>query len=121
MQALNWCAGVMLGREAYHGPYVLSDLHTQVFADGWQRPTEVALLDRMATYVERERAAGEPLAAITRHMLGLFAGQPGARAYRQRLSEGVRAAGACKPGEAAALVRATADLGTRQVRQLEKA
>jgi tRNA-dihydrouridine synthase A len=44
----------------------------------------------MAAYAEREVAAGERLAAITRHMLGLYTGQPGARRYRQWLAEGSR-------------------------------
>jgi len=88
--ALAWCAGVMLGREAYHRPYVLSELHQQLFDDGWQRPNERALLERMARYAARERAAGEPLNAITRHMFGLYAGQSGARAFRTRLAEGAR-------------------------------
>ena len=99
--ALPWCAGIMLGREAYHRPYFLAELHQAVFADGWQRPEEGALLERMAAYAERELARGEPLSAITRHMFGLYAGQAGARAYRQRLSVGVRQAGA-----GAALLRA---------------
>ena len=92
--ALQWSAGVMLGREAYHRPYILSELHQALFDERWQRPEEGALLDRMADYAERELAAGEPLSAITRHMFGLYAGQPGARAYRHRLSLGVRAVGA---------------------------
>ncbi len=48
----------------------------------------------MASYAQRELARGDRLSAITRHMLGLYAGEPGARDYRRRLSEGARAAGA---------------------------
>jgi len=88
--ALRWCAGVMLGREAYHRPYVLTELHQRLFDDGWQRPDERALLERMARYALRETAAGEPLGAITRHMFGLYSGQSGARAFRSRLAEGAR-------------------------------
>jgi tRNA-dihydrouridine synthase A len=88
--ALAWCEGVMLGREAYHRPYVITELHQHLYADGWQRPTERELLERMARYAVRECAAGEPLSAITRHMFGLYAGQSGARAYRARLAEGAR-------------------------------
>ncbi len=106
---LQWCAGVMLGREAYHRPYLLSELHQRVYADQWQRPEEGALLERMAAYAEREVSAGTPLAAITRHMLGLYAGQPGARGYRQRLSEGARRAGA-----GAALLRAAGGQGDKE-------
>jgi tRNA-dihydrouridine synthase A len=92
--ALAWSAGLMLGREAYHRPYVLTELHQAIYADGWQRPEEGALLERMAAYAGRELAAGEPLSAVTRHMFGLYAGQPGARAFRQRLSLAVRDPGA---------------------------
>ncbi len=102
-EALSWAAGAMLGREAYHRPYILSELHLQLYGDGWQRPTEEQILERMADYAGRELAAGEPLAAITRHMFGLYSGQPGARAFRQRLSNGVR-----QPGAGEALLRASA-------------
>ena len=71
-------------------PYVISELHQRLFADGWQRPAEEQLLERMAALRRARTGAGVALAAITRHMLGLYAGQPGARAYRQRLSEGAR-------------------------------
>ena len=103
-EALGWCAGVMLGREAYHRPYVICELHQQLLADGWQRPREGELLERMARYAERELVSGVPLAAITRHMLGLYAGQAGGRGYRQRLSEGAR-----QPGVGAGLLRAAAE------------
>ena len=93
LAALDWCAGAMLGREAYHRPYLLYELHRQLYADGWQRPDERELLERMARYAEGELAAGEPLAAITRHMFGLYAGQNGARAYRQRLAQAARQPG----------------------------
>src|SRR5258705_5757581 len=102
-EALSWCAGAMLGREAYHRPYILSELHMQLYADSWRRPPEEEILERMAVYVGRELAAGEPLAAITRHMFGLYSGQPGAKEFRQRLSLGVR-----QPGVGAALLRAVA-------------
>jgi tRNA-dihydrouridine synthase A len=91
--ALLWSDGVMLGREVYHRPAVLNELHRHVFNDGWRGPDLSAMLERMAAYAEREVAAGERLASITRHMLGLCAGLPGARHFRQRLSEGARALG----------------------------
>ena len=115
LAALGWCAGIMLGREAYHRPYILSELHQTLHADGWQRPTERDLLERMARYAESELAAGESLAAIARHMFGLYAGQPGARAYRQRLAAGVR-----DPGAGAVLLLESADLNPRVPRRLEE-
>jgi tRNA-dihydrouridine synthase A len=93
-EALTWCDGVMLGREAYHRPYVLADLQQLLHPGGGALPTRAALLERMARYAARELAAGGRLAAVTRHMLGLYNGEPGAREYRRTLSEGARAPGA---------------------------
>jgi tRNA-dihydrouridine synthase A len=96
--ALAWCDGVMLGREAYHRPFVLAELRRALTAEPNAEPTALpsraALIERMARYCERELAAGERLGAITRHMLGLYSGEPGARDFRRSLSEGARAAGA---------------------------
>jgi tRNA-dihydrouridine synthase A len=87
--ALGWCNGVMLGREAYHRPYLLFEL-LQAEDKGAARPTESDLLLRMARYAQIELAAGERMSAIVRHMLGLFAQRPGAREFRRQLSEGAR-------------------------------
>ncbi len=92
LEALGWCDGVMLGREAYHRPMVLAELQ-RVLAPG-APPARAALIERMARYAERELAAGGRLAPIARHMLGLYSGEPGARDYRRMLSEGARAPGA---------------------------
>ncbi len=81
--------GVMLGREAYHNPYLLPALHRAVFDDGFETPPVESIVDGMRRYAESRVAAGTPLRAITRHMLGLFNGQAGARAWRHALSEGV--------------------------------
>ena len=93
--ALGWCDGVMLGREAYHRPIVLTELDRALHPDEQGAPiSREAVLDRMARYASRELARGERLSAITRHMLGLYSGEPGAREYRRTLSEGAREAGA---------------------------
>jgi tRNA-dihydrouridine synthase A len=93
--ALTWCDGVMLGREAYHHPFVLSELQRSLAgAQRFEPPGREAVLERMARYAQRQLAQGDRLAAITRHMLGLYAGEPGARDYRRLLSEGARVAGA---------------------------
>jgi tRNA-dihydrouridine synthase A len=81
--------GVMLGREAYHNPYLLPALHRAVIDDGFETPAVETIVDRMRRYAEPRVAAGTPLRAITRHMLGLFNGRAGARAWRHALSEGV--------------------------------
>jgi tRNA-dihydrouridine synthase A len=91
-EALTWCDGVMLGREAYHRPYLLAELQRVLDPAGVPAPSREALLERMAAYARRELTAGTRLSAITRHMLGLYSGQPGAREYRRTLSEGAREA-----------------------------
>jgi tRNA-dihydrouridine synthase A len=89
-EALGWCDGVMLGREAYHRPFLLAELQQLLHPTGGPAPSREAQLERMESYARRELAAGARLAAITRHMLGLYNGQPGAREYRRTLSEGAR-------------------------------
>ncbi len=91
--ALGWSDGVMLGREAYHRPMVLSEIDVAL-----GRAREVvnrrSVLAKMAEYAERELARGERLPNIARHVLGLYSGAPGAREFRRRLSEGARMPGA---------------------------
>ena len=87
--------GVMVGRAAYHQPWdVLSDADRRIF--GAQRepsdPAEIALA--MLPYIEAHLVAGGRLHQITRHMMGLFAGRPGARLWRRVLSEGASRKGA---------------------------
>jgi tRNA-dihydrouridine synthase A len=95
LEALTWCDGVMLGREAYHRPFVLSELQRELGGEPrFETPSREALLERMGSYAQRQLAQGDRLSAITRHMLGLYAGEPGARDYRRLLSEGARVAGA---------------------------
>jgi tRNA-dihydrouridine synthase A len=94
LDALAWCDGVMLGREAYHRPTLLVELQAALHGQSAASVDRVSVLERMARYADRELARGERLAAITRHMLGLCAGEPGAREFRRRLSEGSRGPGA---------------------------
>jgi tRNA-dihydrouridine synthase A len=106
LAALEWCDGVMLGREAYHRPFLLAELESAIWSTQPRADlSRAALLERMVRYAERQLAAGERLGTITRHMLGLYAGQPGAREYRRLLSEGARA-----PGAGAALLQRAATL-----------
>ena len=88
--------GVMLGREAYHNPYLLPALHRAVFDDGYETPPVEIIVERMRRYAESRVSAGTPVRSITRHMLGLFNGRAGARAWRHALSEGVNR-GAASP------------------------
>ena len=91
--ALAAVDGVMIGRQAYHQPYFLAELESHLYPD-WQRPTRAEVAERMLPYVDRELADGVPLNSISRHMLGLFAGQPGARAWRRYISEHAHRPGA---------------------------
>jgi tRNA-dihydrouridine synthase A len=86
---------VMLGRAAYEDPYVLAGADAEVFgattghpASGSAAgPSRREVVERMLPYIERSLAEGVRLNRITRHMLGLFSGRPGAKAWRRHLSE----------------------------------
>jgi len=94
--ALQHLDGVMVGREAYQNPYLLSAVDAEFFSDTNHNSVEQSRLDiarRYATYIEGELDNGTRLNHMTRHMLGLFNGQPGARKWRRYLSEN-----AYKPG-----------------------
>jgi tRNA-dihydrouridine synthase A len=93
--------GVMVGRSAYHAPAdILSRADRMIFGGGSDTSAEAAVR-LMIPYIEDHLAAGGKLNQITRHMLGLFAGRPGARAWRRMLSEG-----ASRPGAGPELVLA---------------
>ena len=77
--------GVMLGRTAYHEPYRLAEIEQQIFAT--PLPDRDEVLARLKPYVEAHLARGDRLQHISRHILGLYQGLPGARAYRRLLSE----------------------------------
>jgi tRNA-dihydrouridine synthase A len=82
--------GVMLGRAAYHTPALLGDVDQRLFG-AESVVTAVEAVERYKPYIARELARGTHLAAMTRHMLGLFHGAPGARAWRRILTiEGVK-------------------------------
>lgn len=86
--------GVMIGRAAYHQPAdILAQVDRRVFGAGQDSNAEAAVA-AMLPYIEDHLNAGGKLHQITRHMLGLFAGRPGARAWRRILSEGATQPGA---------------------------
>jgi len=78
--------GAMIGRQAYHQPYFLAELEKH-FNPDWSLPDRRDVVEQMLPYVDSVISAGVPLARVTRHILGLFAGQPGARAWPRYLSE----------------------------------
>ena len=86
--------GVMIGRAAYHTPSdILASADPLIFGTGEITSAESAV-QAMLPYIEAHVTAGGRLAQVTRHMLGLFAGKPGARAWRRILSEGAHLPGA---------------------------
>ena len=85
--------GVMMGRAAYQSPWVLADVDGAIFGASAAVRTRQQALAAFKPYVARELAKGTPLNAMTKHVLGLFNGLPGARAFRRHLSEN-----AVKPG-----------------------
>ena len=85
--------GVMIGRQAYHQPYFLAELEKH-FHPEWVMPERRAIVEKMLLYIDGELKGGESLSRITRHMLGLFAGMPGARAWRRHISDHAHREGA---------------------------
>ncbi len=82
---MTWADGVMIGRAAYHQPRLLSELNGLLSSTPID--DEAKLLNRYRTYAETRLAAGDRLHDLVRHLLHSFAGQPGARRFRQTLSD----------------------------------
>ena len=80
--------GVMLGRAAYHTPYLLAQVDQRIFGDINAPIERREVIERLMPYVEAHLAAGGKMHSITRHVLGLYHGEPGARAFRRHLSGG---------------------------------
>jgi tRNA-dihydrouridine synthase A len=89
--------GVMLGREAYHNPYMMTDFDSRYYQDNAPIKSRTEILEAMLSYIREQLArnatetkqagGGLKLNSITRHMLGLMAGMPGARTFRHTLSD----------------------------------
>lgn len=86
--------GVMIGREAYHNPYLLAGVDEIIYQQPVRLQTRHEVVDAMLPYIQQQLAAGVRLHSITRHILGLFHGIKGARAWRRHLSEQGPRAGA---------------------------
>lgn len=84
---LQYLDGVMIGREAYTNPYLLSQVDTMLYGQPEEVLTEHEIVREMIPYIERQMQQGARFWHIARHMLGLFQGQPGARQWRRLLSE----------------------------------
>jgi len=79
--------GVMLGRAAYHDPWLLADVDRRLFGAVVPVQTREEVVARMSVYLRREAARGTAPRHIVRHMLGLYQGMRGARQWRRRLSD----------------------------------
>jgi len=101
---LDHVDGVMLGRAAYHTPALLAAVDRMVYGAGGDGPDIFAAVDGFTDYIERQLTRDIRLSHITRHMLGLFHGMPGARRWRRILTvESV------KPGAGIEVVEAALD------------
>jgi tRNA-dihydrouridine synthase A len=77
--------GVMIGRAAYQNPWMLAECQQRLF--GGEPPARETVVEQMSRYIERQVTQGVAVKHVSRHMLGLFQGLPGARAWRRHLSE----------------------------------
>ena len=84
---LSHVDGVMLGRAAYQSPYLLAYVDQRYFESNEPIASPHEIVERYMPYVEQEFSNGVPVYAMARHMLGLFQGRPGARAWRRHISE----------------------------------
>jgi tRNA-dihydrouridine synthase A len=100
-QHLDHVDGAMLGRAAYHTPGRLADVDARLYDEPARLVDWDALLETMCNYADRHIARGGRLGHVTRHMVGLFHGQPGARRFRQILSTD-----ATRPGAGSEVLRA---------------
>ncbi|MEZ8206682.1 tRNA dihydrouridine(20/20a) synthase DusA [Vibrio splendidus] len=86
--------GVMIGREAYHSPFILAEVDQQIFGLDTPIKKRSQVVEEMYPYIERELSNGASLGHISRHMLGLFQSMPGARQWRRYISENAHKKGA---------------------------
>lgn len=86
-QHLQHVDGVMVGREAYHNPWILAQVDPLIYGVDAAYTDRKAVLEDLLVYVQAQMAAGVPLNHISRHLLGLFQGIPGARGWRRHISE----------------------------------
>lgn len=85
--------GVMIGRGVVHNPYLLAEADRQIFGVRSAVPSREAILERYLRYIEQQLVQGARLQAMTRHVLGLYLGQYGARKFRRILTENARKTG----------------------------
>ncbi len=97
--------GVMIGRAAYQNPWMLAQVDREIFGDPDTGVTRADIIEQLLPYAQRHIASGGGLHAITRHILGLYAGQPRARKFRRHIAEN-----ACRAGAGIEVLRDAANL-----------
>ncbi|NCX93917.1 MAG: tRNA dihydrouridine(20/20a) synthase DusA [Gammaproteobacteria bacterium] len=96
VEHLKHVDGVMIGRAAYHNPYLLANVDAQLFQSQMPIPTRREILLKMIPYLTERVAQGTPVHHITRHMLGLYHGEPGGKKWRQELCQKRNLAEVCQ-------------------------
>ena len=86
-ELLNAVDGVMIGREVYQNPYLLVGVDSHLFGDNSPILSREQIVFELLPYIERQLKSGARLNSVTRHILGLFHGEYGARLWRRYLSE----------------------------------
>ena len=99
-QHLSQVDGIMLGRAAYHNPWLLASVDQDIFEEPETGVTRADIVEQLLAYTARHIRSGGRLHAVTRHILGLYAGQPRARQFRRHIAEH-----ACKEGAAVDVLR----------------
>lgn len=87
LEHLHILDGVMIGREAYHNPFVLAEADARIFGDAHAPTTRRAVLEAFVPFAARELRRGASFAHVTRHLTGLYQGMPGARSWRRAIGE----------------------------------
>ncbi len=94
IEHINHLDGVMVGREAYQNPWILSEVDEKLYGEPANTLSRHDVLELMLPYIEEELNKGNYLGHITRHILGLFHSMPGGKRYRRHLSENAHKKGA---------------------------
>lgn len=108
-QQLQWVDAVMIGRAAYDTPYLFATVDRDFYGEAGPPTSRQAIVEAMCSYCDRWVAQGLKLNQITRHMLQLFAGQPGSRAWKRHLTEQ-----SCRAGAGSDVLRAALAQVSRQ-------
>ena len=93
-QHLEQVDGVMVGRDAYHNPYMMNQVDESLYGEAPNKDTEHEILNQYMQYMQKQMEQGVYLKHMSRHLLGLFTGQAGAKAWRRHISENAHKEGA---------------------------